>query len=151
MAKQDEYVKTALRLPPGLHTSLSQAAAERGHSLNAEMVRRLDDSFSERMSDDRQIEVDALLKALRDTITELARNSYEREEALKEFGGDLKACTDALPLADEEMVRKALKMLGDAGVSLQADDTTDARARVRTLYYLITDTVLRSAGAKIKR
>jgi hypothetical protein len=143
MAKQDDYVKTALRLPPALHTSLSEAAAERGHSLNAEMVRRLDDSFSGKLDGDRQIEADALLKALRDTIAELGRNAYEREEALRDIGGDLKACTDVLPYADEEMIHRALKMMGDAGVSLQAEDTSDAKARLRTLYYLVTETVLR--------
>jgi hypothetical protein len=45
MAKQDDYTKTALRLPRDLHQLLTEAAAQRGQSLNAEMVSRLLDSF----------------------------------------------------------------------------------------------------------
>jgi hypothetical protein len=45
MAKQDDYTKTALRLPRDLHQLLTDAAAGRGQSLNAEMVSRLLGSF----------------------------------------------------------------------------------------------------------
>ncbi|WP_261524023.1 Arc family DNA-binding protein [Burkholderia multivorans] len=42
---QDDYLKTALRLPRDLHQKLMEAAAANGNSLNAEMVRRLVQSF----------------------------------------------------------------------------------------------------------
>lgn len=47
MAKQDDYTKTALRLPRDLHQMLTESAAARGHSLNTEMVYRLEQSFAE--------------------------------------------------------------------------------------------------------
>jgi len=47
MAKQDDYIKTALRLPRALHIRLTDAAEARGNSLNAEFVARLEGSFAE--------------------------------------------------------------------------------------------------------
>jgi hypothetical protein len=62
MAKQDEYVKTALRLPKEVHQSLTDAAAARGQSLNAEMVARLQDSF--KLSSGRMLDDDMLMSLL---------------------------------------------------------------------------------------
>lgn len=45
MALQDDYMKTALRLPRELHEKLVSAASDSGASLNAEMVSRLAKSF----------------------------------------------------------------------------------------------------------
>lgn len=39
--KQKNYVKTAIRLPTALHEALVTAAEQNGHSLNAEMISRL--------------------------------------------------------------------------------------------------------------
>lgn len=41
MATQDDYVKTALRLPRELHASLLKDAEEAGRSMNAEIIDRL--------------------------------------------------------------------------------------------------------------
>ena len=41
---QDEYVKTALRLPAALHTELKDAAERNGHSMNAEILARLQEA-----------------------------------------------------------------------------------------------------------
>jgi hypothetical protein len=38
---QDDYIKTALRLPRGLHALLIDAAEANGRSLNAEIIARL--------------------------------------------------------------------------------------------------------------
>jgi hypothetical protein len=50
MAKQDDYVRITIRLPPELHAKLVQSAGP--HSLNAEIVNRLKESadFDERMA-----------------------------------------------------------------------------------------------------
>lgn len=40
-AKQQDHIKTALRIPPQLHGQLVAAAEQNGHSLNAEMLARL--------------------------------------------------------------------------------------------------------------
>jgi predicted HicB family RNase H-like nuclease len=41
---QSDFVKTALRLPPDLHSSLQADAERAGRSLNAEILARLQDS-----------------------------------------------------------------------------------------------------------
>ncbi|MBA4710556.1 Arc family DNA-binding protein [Aquitalea aquatica] len=42
---QDDYIKTALRLPRDLHAQIQAAAAVSGRSMNAEIVHRLEKSF----------------------------------------------------------------------------------------------------------
>lgn len=42
--KQKNYVKTAIRIPTPLHEALILAAERNGHSLNAEMLTRLNAS-----------------------------------------------------------------------------------------------------------
>lgn len=39
--KQQSHIKTAVRIPMGLHGELTAAAEKNGHSLNAEMISRL--------------------------------------------------------------------------------------------------------------
>lgn len=41
MAKQDDYIKTALRLPSDLHSRIQLAAEKSGRSMNSEIVERL--------------------------------------------------------------------------------------------------------------
>lgn len=140
MAKQDDYTKTALRLPRELHQKLTDAASERGHSLNTEMVYRLDGSFAEPPSGDdtdRQIEINAILNGLRDTIAEVARNDNERDDAVRAIGRDLHMlCREALPLMDDEaLLRNIVNMLAAVGVAMQAGDITDAQGQLRALYY----------------
>jgi hypothetical protein len=38
---QDDYIKTALRLPPELHAEIKSAAEYHGRSMNAEIIARL--------------------------------------------------------------------------------------------------------------
>lgn len=45
MARQDDYIRTALRVPPDLHAKLHKAADENATSFNAEIVARLTASF----------------------------------------------------------------------------------------------------------
>lgn len=42
MAKQDDYIKTALRMPKALHARLTAQAEAKGRSLNAEFIASLD-------------------------------------------------------------------------------------------------------------
>lgn len=42
MAKQDDYIKTALRIPKALHARLTAQAEAKGRSLNAEFIASLD-------------------------------------------------------------------------------------------------------------
>ncbi|MBN3757242.1 Arc family DNA-binding protein [Paraburkholderia sp. Tr-20389] len=138
MAKQDDYTKTALRLPRELHQKLTDAASERGHSLNTEMVYRLGASFDGGEDSDRQIEINAILKGLRDTIAEVARNDNERDDAVRAMGRDLHLlCREAMPLIDDEhQLLNVLHMLAAVGAAMQAGDITDAQGQLRALYYL---------------
>lgn len=43
---QDDYIRTALRVPPDLHKALHKAAEESGKSFNAEILVRLRESFA---------------------------------------------------------------------------------------------------------
>lgn len=45
MAKQDDYVKTAFRLPKAIHFALQESAEDKGRSMNAEIIDRLTNSF----------------------------------------------------------------------------------------------------------
>lgn len=45
MATQDDYIRTALRVPPTLHKQLHEAAASNNRTFNAEIVARLQASF----------------------------------------------------------------------------------------------------------
>lgn len=47
---QKDYVKTALRLPPDLHTALHEAAAEGERTYNGEIVSRLRSTFKAKRS-----------------------------------------------------------------------------------------------------
>lgn len=42
---QDDYIRTALRVPPDLHKEIHKAADKAGRSFNAEIIGRLIDSF----------------------------------------------------------------------------------------------------------
>ncbi|MGN6589338.1 MAG: Arc family DNA-binding protein [Sphingomicrobium sp.] len=47
MATQDHFVKTALRLPRGLHAEIQAAANAAGRSMNAEIIDRLQSGSAE--------------------------------------------------------------------------------------------------------
>lgn len=46
MATQDDYIRTALRVPPDLHAQIHEAAKGNNRTFNAEIVARLQDSFA---------------------------------------------------------------------------------------------------------
>lgn len=45
LSDQSDFLKTALRLPRGLHASIQEAAHANGRSMNAEIIERLRQSF----------------------------------------------------------------------------------------------------------
>lgn len=47
MATQDDYIRTALRVPPDLHAQIHEAAKANTRTFNAEIVARLQASFAE--------------------------------------------------------------------------------------------------------
>lgn len=57
MAKQDDFIRTALRVPPDLHARIHAAADAAGRTFNAEIVRRLTESFERARPEPRGIEM----------------------------------------------------------------------------------------------
>lgn len=51
MATQDDYIRTALRVPPDLHAQIHEAAKQNNRTFNAEIVSRLQGSFEPRPVD----------------------------------------------------------------------------------------------------
>lgn len=65
--KQQTYIKTAVRIPPSLHQALKEAAQQNEHSLNDEMLARLNTTLLEELT--RQNE--ELKMMLRQVLTHL--------------------------------------------------------------------------------
>jgi len=82
MATQDEYIKTALRLPRDLHKQVQDEAEARGRSMNAEIVARLQDTFDDGAAAHSALAVLALSGRLESDIAEARMESHERLEAL---------------------------------------------------------------------
>lgn len=81
MATQDDYVKTALRLPRELHASLLKDAEEAGRSMNSEIIDRLsrdDSALLEAMN--RAIDAQKALTKLLATMTLLATGAAGKED-----------------------------------------------------------------------
>lgn len=68
--QQDDWHKTALRLPKALHATIHDAAAKNGRSFNAELVARLEASFM----------LEHELAATRDALYELMARGREATE-----------------------------------------------------------------------
>ncbi|TCT09482.1 Arc family DNA-binding protein [Paralcaligenes ureilyticus] len=60
MAIQDDYIKTALRLPRDLHARLLKSSEQTGKSMNAEIIARLDVSLDGERESQKKV-IDSLL------------------------------------------------------------------------------------------
>lgn len=74
---QDDFQKTALRLPRALHAQLHAAAADAGRSYNAEIVARLQQTFAQ----DRADTLDRIEEHMK-RFTEAQARMEKREEEL---------------------------------------------------------------------
>lgn len=133
-----------VRFPDGMRDRIAEEAKKNNRSMNAEIVARLEQSLAGEIGEDRQIEINALLKGLRDTIAEIGRTDIERENAMRSLGDDLhKLFNGAIPaIEDEKNLQSILRRVGDVGMALQAGDITDAQAQLRAIYYLAKDYAL---------
>lgn len=75
MAKQDDFVKTALRLPRALHTEIQAAAEASGRSMNAEMIDRLQAQPGQAM-------LAAMLDRVRSSESELLEAARKQRDML---------------------------------------------------------------------
>jgi hypothetical protein len=69
MASQDDFIRTALRVPPDLHAKIHEAAKGANRTFNAEIVARLELSFGEKLS----------------SVDDAVKNLNEATEQLKEL------------------------------------------------------------------
>lgn len=82
MATQDDYIRTALRVPPALHSQIHEAAKTNNRTFNAEIVARLHQSFDTRDTELAQDTVGAVLKTLTMAIRH-AENLAKRLEGIE--------------------------------------------------------------------
>jgi predicted nuclease with TOPRIM domain len=109
MAEQDDYIKTALRLPRMLHHDVQNAAESAGRSMNAEIIERLEYSMPrEQYEDIRQKleEYQANMDAMKAASSEL-RELYEKQDASARR-------MEAIDDEKSRMTYKMLKMVADA-------------------------------------
>lgn len=95
MATQDDYIRTALRVPPDLHAQIHNAAKGNNRTFNAEIVARLQDSFSGRLNPalpslamsagDLPFDVNKLLQSMpADLSSQYALHLYRSEQKIAE-------------------------------------------------------------------
>jgi hypothetical protein len=68
---QDEYIRTALRLPPDLHMEVKRAAKAAGHTMNAEIIARVADAQERVFCKDllkQNAELKAMMREMLDAI-----------------------------------------------------------------------------------
>ena len=80
---QDDYMKTALRLPRALHAKIQEAAAASGKSLNSELIARLEQSFS----GVGKASAEALMLEMRRTQLLLRRSQIQSDASRVFFSG----------------------------------------------------------------
>jgi hypothetical protein len=92
MAKQDDFVKTALRIPRSLHAQIQDAATASGRSMNAEIIDRLQGEIEDgslmaivnrlKLSDEELLEA---TKKQRDLLWNITDRTEEVLKSLDEF------------------------------------------------------------------
>jgi hypothetical protein len=92
MAKQDDFVKTALRIPRSLHAQIQDAATASGRSMNAEIIDRLQRETEDvslmaivnrlKLSDEELLEA---TKKQRDLLWEITDRAEEVLRSVDEF------------------------------------------------------------------
>jgi len=85
MAKQDDWVRITVRIPPELHEKLLHAGVLENRSLNAEIIERLKDSFDYEVATHayRDLNEEARLTRLNVELLKAALEMPSREEILK--------------------------------------------------------------------
>lgn len=63
LSNQDDFIKTALRLPKAVHASIQSAATQSGRSMNAEIIARLERSFADEPLRAGALDLNGLLSA----------------------------------------------------------------------------------------
>lgn len=110
---QDDYIRTALRVPPELHARLHEAAKDSGRTFNAEILARLEGSF----------DAAAMTKVAADMLIKSQLLNFELAAQLSRH--DIKKLTLAYALmtklfTDEGTIRDRVFALAESGDPIAA-------------------------------
>lgn len=108
---QADFVKTALRLPPDLHAKIHASAKHAGRTYNAELISRLEDSFSARPRPDLALDLRMQLGSYRELMLTTVAMLLSQVATLEAKKGAAK---------ELERVRQALQFF-----EAQRDSTTE--------------------------
>lgn len=95
---QKNFVKTALRLPPELHATVHEAAQKNGRSYNAELLERIQGSFSASASDAVVLDQARQIWQLRGKVMQ---SSFVMAQALNVLRGKDDDAADAMKALEE--------------------------------------------------
>ncbi|SFU99329.1 Arc-like DNA binding domain-containing protein [Paenacidovorax caeni] len=99
---QDDYIRTALRVPPDLHKDIHEAADKAGRSFNAELIERLSSTFEQESTNKLLRGNLVLLRALADFVV-LRHNHPEvmapMEDSIIKMAQAIKETEDETKLA----------------------------------------------------
>ena len=122
MAKQDDFVKTALRIPRTLHAQIQQAAEASGRSMNAEIIDRLlahpGDAALAAVLDRARSSEDELLDTTRKQRDLLWSIVERTEDVLIKTDEMIEQCMPAN--SDVFAIRKSIAALRDIIVTIKA-------------------------------
>ncbi|GAB2731665.1 Arc family DNA-binding protein [Comamonas sediminis] len=89
---QDDYIRTALRVPPDLHKEIHEAADRAGRSFNAELIERLSRSFR----DDQTIELAKSNMATLRMLSSFMSLHLDRPDMVEPMAGAMKKMAEAV-------------------------------------------------------
>lgn len=116
MATQDDYIKTALRLPRALHAELHTSAESKGRSLNAELIDRLQGGADQGAS--------ALIQVIARQNAELAERDLDLH----------KITLQATALAQTLHIISDLLAQSDMGKIASAEGLLEEASKLHTLF-----------------
>jgi hypothetical protein len=141
---QDDYIRTALRVPPDLHKRIHEESDKSGKSFNAEIIDRLQKSFEPHPAEERVMDLRntvlaqaALLSIQAGFITQHARMATPgtAEAKLLEsidryFGANMAEKSAAgLPYKSESDQAETMRKLASLGAELRTSDMESASFR----------------------
>lgn len=140
---QDDYLKTALRLPRNLHAKIQEAGLASGRSMNAEIVARLEAGFDD--SPEKIIQALDFAKAINeygDAIKQLVSQDLERKSMLVAIGNDLRRVANETLKLHEEGRREVYIAIAQLGRAMETGNFAAAQAEsvaLRETYLKVTD------------
>ncbi|MFM0227859.1 Arc family DNA-binding protein [Paraburkholderia dipogonis] len=127
---QDDYLKTALRLPRDLHAKIQEAGLANGRSMNAEIVARLEAGFDEPPK--KFLEALDFAKAINeygDAIRQLMNQDRERKSMLLAIGNDLRRVGNEMRKLHEKGRVEIYVAIAQLGSALESGDLDAAQAQ----------------------